>query len=180
MQSELKWGNMYAVCSCEQTAENGLFYQQILTVFVSDSVYYWLRESMARFCSTCRSVLEKKYLMFRKCTDPCYEFQPASVCASAPRRQRLVTGDTTRWDEVIHTSLQALSHCSGRKRALSEVKKWDYGGTKGVREGGETSVIDCNNLKWARLRWTCQTKAKLEKTLRAESRDPSVWRKGVL
>lgn len=57
MQSELKWGNMYAVCSCEQAAESGLFYQQILTAFVSDYVYYRLRECVVCFC---RSVFLKK------------------------------------------------------------------------------------------------------------------------
>lgn len=47
---------MYAVCSRQQAAESGLFYQHILTAFVSDSITDNVREQRGVFRRAPRSV----------------------------------------------------------------------------------------------------------------------------
>lgn len=63
------------------------------------------------------------------------------------RRWRLVTSAAARWDEVSLAALQALSLCSGRKGGCQRLREGITAGKKGVREGGETAVIGCNNPK---------------------------------
>lgn len=75
---------------------------------------------------------------------------------------------------MIHAVLQALSRCSGRKRALSEVKRRDYNEKKASRKEEKLLSSALTTLSGPGSGELAKLKPNWKKAQRAESQDPPV------
>lgn len=171
---------MYAVCSCEQAAESGLFYQQISTAFVSNSVYYRLRERVARFCSTHRSVKKKDAWRSGSAQTHATVFSP-------PRRVRLCLVGTGWWwvspPAEMKWSTRHYKHSAPARQGSGRCQRLRDGITVEKKVSGKEEKLlslPVTTLSRPGSGELGKLKPNWKKDPRAESRDPTMWRRGVL